>query len=108
MSLCDELEAQQAEQTELKRAFSASALHHLTEARTSEETADRWSLLAPRLGALFDEMETNSQMKEALLHISITGLCHQVAGTEGKRAEEHPIAQAATVVGGRTASRPKA
>src|SRR3546814_16742339 len=65
MALCDELEAQQAEQTELKRAFSASALHHLTEASTSEETADLWSCLPHRFGELFDELETISQLKEA-------------------------------------------
>src|SRR3546814_6640618 len=69
------------------------------------ETADRWSLLAPRFGELFDELETISQLKEALLKLSITGLFDQVAGIEGKRAEETPIGEIVSVVGGSTPSK---
>src|SRR3546814_15742646 len=43
-------------------------------------------------------------MKEALLKLSITGLFDQVAGIEGKRAEETPIGEIVSVVGGSTPS----
>src|SRR3546814_6824048 len=44
-------------------------------------------------------------MKEALLKLSITGLFDQVAGIEGKRAEETPIGEIVSVVGGSTPSK---
>ncbi|WP_273727821.1 restriction endonuclease subunit S [Brucella gallinifaecis] len=73
IALCDELEAQQAEETELKHAAAASALHHLTEAKTPEETANRWSLLAPCFGDLFDDLETIKSLKEAVLSLAFDG-----------------------------------
>ena len=73
MALCDELDAQQAKETELKRAAAASALHHLTEARTPEKTADRWSLLAPRFGELFDDLETIKALRVAVTDAAANG-----------------------------------
>lgn len=73
MALCDALEARQAEETGLKRAAAASALHHLTEAKTPQETADRWSLLSPRFGELFDDLETIKALQEDLVAVCIQG-----------------------------------
>ncbi|RBO52155.1 hypothetical protein DSD19_16035 [Rhodovulum sp. BSW8] len=73
MALCDELEARQAEETGLKRAAAASALHHLTETKTPEETADRWSLLALRFGELFDDLETIKALRVAVIDAAANG-----------------------------------
>lgn len=66
MALCDELETRQRQETRLKRAASASALHQLTEAKSSQETDDRWSLIAPRFGELFDDLETIKTLRVAI------------------------------------------
>jgi type I restriction enzyme S subunit len=73
MALCDALEARQAEETGLKRAAAASALHHLTEANTPQETADRWSPLASRFGELFDDLETIKGLRGSILDLAISG-----------------------------------
>lgn len=73
MALCDELEARQAEETGLKRAAAASTLHHLTEAKTPEETTDRWSLLAPRFSELFDDLETIKALRDAIVRAACAG-----------------------------------
>ncbi|TPW26564.1 hypothetical protein FJU08_22075 [Martelella alba] len=87
MALCDELETRQAEETGLKRAAAASALHHLTEARTPEESADRWSLLVPRFGELFDEMETIKALRRAILHSAAFGQLTEHLPTDGSASE---------------------
>jgi len=73
MALCDALEARQAEETGLKRAAAASALHHLSEAKTPQETADRWSLLAPRFGELFDDLETIKALQDSVYKLATSG-----------------------------------
>ncbi|WP_299207930.1 restriction endonuclease subunit S [uncultured Tateyamaria sp.] len=73
MALCDELEARQTEETGLKRSSAASALHHLAESKTPEETANRWSLLAPRFGEMFDELETVNALRGTILHLAAHG-----------------------------------
>ena len=73
MALCDELEARQADETELKRATAASALHHLTESQTPEEIASRWSLFSPIFGELFDDLETIKGLRAALSHLGLRG-----------------------------------
>ena len=87
MALCDELETRQAEETGLKRAAAASALHHLTEARTPEESADRWSLLVPRFGELFDELETIKALRRAILHSAAFGQLTEHLPTDGSASE---------------------
>src|SRR3546814_6537998 len=64
-----------------------------------------WSSDVCSSDLLFDELETISQLKEALLKLSITGLFDQVAGIEGKRAEGTPIGEIVSMVGGSTQSR---
>lgn len=73
MALCDELEARQAEESGLKRAAAASALHHLTEAKTPEETADRWSLLTARFEELFDDLEVIKALRKTIFDLAVTG-----------------------------------
>jgi type I restriction enzyme S subunit len=75
MELCDELEARQTKENELKRMAAASALHHLTEAETPEETVDRWSLFVPRFGELFDDLETIKGLRATVLNLAINGRC---------------------------------
>lgn len=107
MVLCDALEAQQAEETGLKRAAAASALHHLTEAKTSGEVADRWSVFAPRFGEMFDDLETIAQLKEVLLELSIAGQFDRLSGVEESDAEVTEIGEVASVVGGSTPTKQK-
>lgn len=71
MALCDDLEARQQEGTGMKLAATASALHHLTEAKTPEETATRWSLIAPTFGELFDDLEAIKALRGAVLDMLI-------------------------------------
>ena len=73
MALCDELEALQAKDTELKRASAASVLYHLTKAATQEEATCRWSLLASRFGELFDDLETIKALRNHILDLAATG-----------------------------------
>ena len=73
MALCDTLEARQDEETTQKRAAADSALHHLTEAKTPEEAADRWSLLGPRFGELFDDLETIHALRDAIIKAACAG-----------------------------------
>jgi len=73
MALCDELEAQQAKETGLKRASAASALHHLTESKTREETANRLSLLATHFDELFDDLESIKALRAALVRSLCSG-----------------------------------
>lgn len=87
MALCDELETRQAEEAGRKRAAAASALHRLTEARTPEETADRWSLLVPRFGELFDELETIKALRRAILHSAAFGQLTERLPTDGSASE---------------------
>lgn len=74
MLLCDDLEAQQAKETELKRATAASALHQLTEAKTPEEIAGYWSLLVPRFDELFNDLETIKALREGVLDFAVRGV----------------------------------
>jgi len=93
MALCDALEARQAEETGLKRAAAASALHHLTGAKTPEETADRWSVLLPRFGDLFDDLEAVKELRGAVLGMAISGLfrCSGAMGSIDEKPEIHFI-----------------
>ncbi len=74
MTLCDELETQQAKETEQKRATAASALHYLTEAKTPEETANRWSVLGSGFSELFDDLETIKALREGVLDFAVRGV----------------------------------
>ncbi|MEM9374658.1 MAG: restriction endonuclease subunit S [Pseudomonadota bacterium] len=87
MALCDALEARQVEETGLKRAAAASALHHLTEAKTPEETAEHWSLLAARFGELFDDLETINRLRGAILHLAAFGRLSQQNAKDGLASE---------------------
>jgi type I restriction enzyme S subunit len=73
MTLCDELEARQAKETKLKRTAVASALHHLAEAKTPEETTGRWTLLGQRFSELFDDLETIKALREVLIELALQG-----------------------------------
>lgn len=86
MTLCDELEARQAEEIELKRAVAASALYHLTEAKTPQETADRWTLLAPSFGELFDDLKAISALRDAIVKAACAGV---IDGHQGASAKEY-------------------
>ncbi|MEM1386979.1 MAG: restriction endonuclease subunit S [Pseudomonadota bacterium] len=87
MALCDALEARQAEETGLKRAAAASTLHHLIEAKTAEETADRWYQLATQFGKLFDDLETIKRLRDTILHLAAFGRLSQQSSNDGLASE---------------------
>lgn len=87
MALCDELEAQQAKETELKRATAASTLHHLIEAKTPEETTGRWSLLGSGFSELFDDLETIKALRGTILHAAAFGRLTEQLSTDGSASE---------------------
>nr|WP_136161830.1 restriction endonuclease subunit S [Sphingomonas flavalba] len=87
MALCDELEAQQAKETELKRATAASALHHLIEAKTPEETTGRWSLLVSGFSELFDDLKTIKALRGTILHAAAFGRLTEQLSTDGLASE---------------------
>ena len=74
MVLCDALEARKAEETELKRAVSASILNQITEARTPTQIDEFLSLLSQHFGDLFDDVETIKGVRGAALDLAISGL----------------------------------
>lgn len=74
MTLCDELEARQEEVTGLKRAATVSALHYLAKAKTPEEAINQWSLLMPRFGELFDDLETIKELRGSIRDAATVGL----------------------------------
>jgi len=79
MALCDELEAQQIEESRVKRATAASALHRLTETQTSEGTADRWLQIFEDFGELFDDSENVQKLRSAILECAYLGaFCDEV------------------------------
>lgn len=88
MALCDALAARQGEETRLKRSVAASALHHLTEDKTPEKTVDRWSLVAPCFGDLFDDLETIKGLRSAI----------RVLGVQGKLGTQLPTDEPAAVL----------
>lgn len=73
MALCDRLEKQQSARIELKRAASISALHHLSNSKTPEETRRQWCLIARKFGEWFDDLETINRLRGTILDLSVTG-----------------------------------
>lgn len=105
MALCDELETRQQEETKLKRSAAASALHHLTEASTPEETAERWSLIAPRFSELFDDLETIAKFNAVILELGADGRLDRIAGVSKRHHSKVPISRCVKVFGGGTPSK---
>ena len=73
MALCDKLESQQAKEIRLKQAAAAATLHNLSDAKTPQEIADRWSVLAPRFGELFDDLKTIKALRVAVTDAAANG-----------------------------------
>lgn len=73
MMLCDTLEAQQDEETELKRAFAASALDYLTQAATASEAANQWERIASRFSELFDDVVTIKALRGSIADLAVRG-----------------------------------
>ncbi|MFQ6548544.1 restriction endonuclease subunit S [Aestuariibius sp. 2305UL40-4] len=73
MALCDALEARQVEETGLKRAVAASALHNLTEAKGPQEIANGWPAVAENFSRLFDDVENIKELRSAVLEQAYLG-----------------------------------
>src|SRR3546814_13823307 len=73
MALCDKLESQQAKELRLKRAAAAATLDSLSDAKTPQETADRWSVLASRFGELLNALEAIKKLRGAISDFAVTG-----------------------------------
>jgi type I restriction enzyme S subunit len=91
MALCDKLETQQAQEIRLKRAAAAAILQNLSDAKTPQETADRWSLLAPRFGELFNDLEAIKGLRGAISDFAVTGSLGTSDPSENALAETETL-----------------
>ncbi len=73
MALCDALEARQVEETGLKRAAAASALHNLTEAKGPQEITNGWPTVAENFCRLFDDVENIKELRSTVLQQAYLG-----------------------------------
>jgi type I restriction enzyme S subunit len=73
MSLCNELEAQQAKAAEKRNRLVASAVDKLLSAADAEMFAARWQLVAEHFDLLFDTPEHVDTLRSAILQLAVQG-----------------------------------
>jgi len=73
MRLCDQLETQQATQSEAHERLVTMLLDTLTQSADAEAFAENWSRIAEHFDLLFDTPESVGRLKQAILRLAVQG-----------------------------------
>jgi type I restriction enzyme, S subunit len=73
LSMCDELERQQAKKQEIGKRLTRSALEALSSAEGPEEFAEAWQRVSDNFEVLLSKPESVREMRKAILDVAIRG-----------------------------------
>ncbi|TWT33908.1 EcoKI restriction-modification system protein HsdS [Posidoniimonas corsicana] len=73
MSMCDELEAQQQREVDLRQRASQASLHALTAATDRSEIQSAWRRLNDHFETLYDTPETIDDLRQTILQLAVQG-----------------------------------
>ncbi|PNU18924.1 restriction endonuclease subunit S [Geothermobacter hydrogeniphilus] len=73
MALCDELEARQQKQQQVRVRLNNAALDGLLTAREPDEFADHWQRICTNFDLLYDHPETITKLRAAILQLAVQG-----------------------------------